>query len=294
MKAVVFPGQGSQKVGMAKEHYDSNQHFKKIVDTADQLLGYSIKELMFNGPADKLVQTKFTQPAIFLHSYALFTTMDIEPEMVAGHSLGEYSALAAVGVLPFEDALALVAKRGELMQHAGEVYPGTMAAIIGLDDELVDQICKEATDKIQKPVVAANYNCPGQLVISGDLDAVKTAVEIAKEKGCRLAKMLPVSGAFHSPLMEPAKESLKETLESVEFSTPACPVYCNVTAEATTDKDVIKNNVLAQLINPVRWTQTLVNMKLAGASEFVEIGPGKVLQGLVKRTLTDVSIKGYE
>ncbi len=294
MKAFIFPGQGSQKVGMGKDHFEKNVPFKELLTKGDELLGYPVSDIMFEGPAETLTQTQYTQPAIFLHSFALFKTLGEKPDMVAGHSLGEFSALASAGALEFEEALELVSLRGKLMQNAGEVHPGTMAAIIGMDDHVVDEICEIATESIQKPVVPANYNCPGQLVISGDEDAVKKAVELAKEKGCRLAKMLPVSGAFHSPLMKPAFETLQEKLDETEFSEPACPVYSNYTAEATTDPSEIKNNLLYQLINPVRWTQTLLNMEKDGATSFIEVGPGNVLQGLVKRTLKNANIEGYE
>lgn len=294
MKAILFPGQGSQKIGMAKSHYDDDIPFKQIVDTADSFLGYSLSEIMFEGPDEKLVQTRYTQPAIFLHSVALFKKLGIKPDMVAGHSLGEFSALYSANVLDFESALELVSLRGKLMQEAGSINPGTMAAIIGMDDADVDKICEEATKLINKPVVPANYNCPGQLVISGDKDAVAKAIELAKENGCRLAKELPVSGAFHSPLMKPAYDALKEKLSEITFNTAECPVFSNYTAEATTDSEKLKQNVLDQLMSPVRWTETLLNMQSAGAKTFVEIGPGKVLQGLVKRTLNDVEIEGYE
>lgn len=294
MNAILFPGQGSQKVGMGKSHFDDNNSFNNLVLKADELLGYPISGIMFEGPEETLTQTQYTQPAIFIHSVALFQTLSEKPDMVAGHSLGEFSALQVSGVLSFKTALELVALRGKLMQEAGSIHPGTMAAIIGMEDEVVDEICRQATDEIQKPVVPANYNCPGQLVISGDMDAVKKAVELAKEKGCRLAKMLPVSGAFHSPLMKPAFETLQEKLDETEFSEPACPVYSNYTAEATTDPSEIKNNLLYQLINPVRWTQTLLNMEKDGATSFIEVGPGNVLQGLVKRTLKNANIEGYE
>jgi len=294
MKAFIFPGQGSQKVGMGKDHFEKNVPFKELLTKGDELLGYPVSDIMFEGPAETLTQTQYTQPAIFLHSFALFKTLGEKPDMVAGHSLGEFSALASAGALEFEEALELVSLRGKLMQNAGEVHPGTMAAIIGMDDHVVDEICEIVTESIQKPVVPANYNCPGQLVISGDEDAVKKAVELAKEKGCRLAKMLPVSGAFHSPLMKPAFETLQEKLDETEFSEPACPVYSNYTAEATTDPSEIKNNLLYQLINPVRWTQTLLNMEKDGATSFIEVGPGNVLQGLVKRTLKNANIEGYE
>ncbi len=294
MKALLFPGQGSQKTGMGLNHYEDQKDFRDMIDHADRILGYSISEIMFYGPAEKLTQTEYTQPAIFLHSVGLFNQLKIQPDMVAGHSLGEFSALTASGVIDFESALSLVALRGKLMQNAGDVHPGTMAALIGMDDEVVDDLCLEATRITRKPVVPANYNCPGQLVISGDIDAVNKAVELAKEKGCRIAKMLPVSGAFHSPLMKPAFEELKKRLDEVQFKQPVCPVYSNYTAKPSKDATVLKENLLNQLVHPVRWTQTLKNMAIDGASYFLEVGPGNVLQGLVKRTLNDVTIEGSE
>jgi [acyl-carrier-protein] S-malonyltransferase len=294
MNAVLFPGQGSQKVGMGKSHYEENDSFRKMFERANELLGYSLTDIMFEGPQEKLTQTKFTQPAIFLHSIALFNQLDVKPDMVAGHSLGEFTALAAAEVLTFEQALDLVALRGKLMQEAGKQYPGTMAAIIGMEDQVVDEICSNATDIIQKPVVAANYNSPGQLVISGDVDAVKKAVELAKEKGCRMAKMLPVSGAFHSPLMEPATNAFRQKVEDIDFSEAKYPVYSNVTALPVTEPEQLKENVIKQLTNPVRWTASLEKMQENGAGQFIEVGPGKVLQGLVKRTLNNVTIEGYE
>lgn len=294
MKALLFPGQGSQKTGMGKNHYDESTEFRGLLDEADQLLGYSLSELMFNGPSDKLVQTRYTQPAIFVHSYALFKILNMTPDITAGHSLGEFTALAAANVLSFSDALFLVAKRGEYMQNAGEITPGTMAAIIGLEDQAVEEICETAAKTVNRPVVPANYNSPGQLVISGDVDGVKKAVELAKQQGCRLARLLPVSGAFHSPLMQPAFEALKDILEGLEFRDADFPVYSNVSATPTRDAQEIKEQLLKQLISPVRWTQTLINMKQDGAVEFVEVGPGNVLQGLTKRTLNDVTISGYQ
>lgn len=294
MKAILFPGQGSQKVGMGKSHFDDNPSFKNLILKADELLGYPLSGIMFEGPEETLTQTQYTQPAIFLHSVALFQALSEKPDMVGGHSLGEFSALQVSGVLSFETTLELVALRGKLMQEAGSIHPGTMAAIIGMEDEDVDEICRQATEEIQKPAVPANYNCPGQLVISGDVDAVKKAVELAKDKGCRLAKMLPVSGAFHSPLMKPAYDAFKEKLDQIEFSEPSCPVYSNYTAQPSTDPAKIKENLLNQLVNPVKWTQTLKNMEKNGANHFIEVGPGNVLQGLVKRTLKNVNIDGYE
>ncbi|MDZ7660562.1 ACP S-malonyltransferase [Fodinibius sp.] len=292
--AYLFPGQGSQSVGMGKSHYDDNEQFASYIDEANNILGFDLKQIMFEGPEEKLKQTEFTQPAIFLHSIALFNTLDATPDMVAGHSLGEFSALVACGAITFEDALKIVRRRGKLMQQAGENNPGTMAAVIGMDDDIVEQICEQATEEVGKEVIAANYNCPGQVVISGDEEAIDKAVALLKEEGCRLAKKLPVSGAFHSSLMQPAYDGLKESLETLDISKPDCPIYSNYTAEPTTDPEEIRSNVLNQLLNPVRWTQTLQNMHENGAESFVEVGPGKVLQGLVKRTLDDVETNGYQ
>ncbi len=292
--AYLFPGQGSQSVGMGKDHYESSDVFARYADQANEILGLDLKKIIFEGPEEILKQTEYTQPAIFLHSVALFKTLDARPDMVAGHSLGEFSALVACGAVEFADALLTVRSRGKLMQKAGVEHPGTMAAIIGMEDVEVEKVCKQARQETQREVVAANYNCPGQLVISGDVTAVEKAVDLARENGCRLAKVLPVSGAFHSALMQPAYEGLKEELENLVISEAGCPLYSNYTAKPTTDPDTIRTNLLNQLLNPVRWTQTLRNMREDGAGRFVEVGPGKVLQGLVKRTLDEAEIKGYQ
>jgi [acyl-carrier-protein] S-malonyltransferase len=292
--AYLFPGQGSQSIEMGKAHYESNNEFASYIDRANDILDFDLKKIMFEGPEERLKQTEYTQPAIFLHSVALYNTLNANPDMVAGHSLGEFSALVACGAVNFEDALKIVRRRGELMQQAGEQNPGTMAAVIGMEDDVVEKISAQAAEEVGKEVIPANYNCPGQLVISGDIEAVKKAVELLKEEGCRLAKMLPVSGAFHSSLMQSAYDGLQESLELLEISSPDCPIYSNYTAKPTTDPEEIRSNVLNQLLNPVRWTQTLQNMGQDGADTFVEVGPGKVLQGLVKRTLDDVKIEGYQ
>lgn len=292
--AYLFPGQGSQFVGMGKSHYEENDTFKELTDQANEILGIDLRSIMFDGPEDKLKQTEYTQPAIFLHSIALYKTLDASPDMVAGHSLGEFSALVACGALSFEDALKIVRRRGELMQQAGSENPGTMAAVIGMDDEAVEAVCAQASEETGEEVIAANYNCPGQLVISGNVEAVPRAVELAKEAGARMAKMLPVSGAFHSTLMQPAYDGLSKQLNELDIQKPHCPVYSNYTAEATDDPETIRENLLNQLMNPVRWTQTLKNMHADGADTFVEVGPGKVLQGLVKRTLKGMEISGHQ
>jgi len=292
--AILFPGQGSQKIGMGKNHYDTNSHFKNRLDSATDILNYDLAEIMFEGPAEKLKQTQYTQPAIFVHSLALFETLNLEPDMTAGHSLGEFTALAASKALSFEDALKLVSKRGILMQKAGEENPGTMAALIGMKDEDVKHICERSSNELSKVVNAANFNSPGQVVISGDENAIDRALEIAKEEGCRLAKKLSVSGAFHTSLMEPAYKGLKESLDKVDISKPICPVYCNYSAEPTQSADKIRENLLNQLMNPVLWTQSVLNMDRDGAKKFIEVGPGNVLRGLVKRTLKKADINGYE
>lgn len=292
--AYLFPGQGSQYIGMGKNHYQDNEEFASYIDRGNEILGFDLKEIMLEGPEELLQQTEYTQPAIFLHSVALYKTMNANPDMVAGHSLGEFSALVACGALDFEDALKIVRRRGELMQEAGDKNPGTMAAVIGMNDEIVERICKEATKQVGEEVVPANYNCPGQLVISGNVESIEKAVELLKGEGCRLAKILPVGGAFHSSLMQPAYDGLKQSLEDLSISEPDCPIYSNYTAEPTTDPEEIRSNLLNQLMNPVLWTQTLENMNEHDAESFVEVGPGSVLQGLVKRTLDDVRISGLE
>lgn len=281
MKAYVFPGQGAQFSGMGLDLYENSTLAKEYFDEANKILGFRITEVMFRGSDEDLKQTRVTQPAIFLHSVILAKTLgdSFKPDMVAGHSLGEFSALVANGTLDFSSALSLVFKRALAMQKACELQESTMAAVLGLDDSIVEDICAE-TPGI---VVAANYNCPGQLVISGELEAVKLACETLKTKGAKRALLLPVGGAFHSPLMEPAREELAAAIEQTNFHQPFCPVYQNVTATAVTDPLAIKKNLIAQLTAPVKWTQTVKQMVADGASSFYEIGPGKVLQGLVKK-----------
>ena len=281
MKAYVFPGQGSQFSGMGKDLYESSEKAKALFDKANEILGFNITEIMFHGSEEELKQTKVTQPAIFLHSVILAAiTPDFKPDMVAGHSLGEFSALVANGVLSFEDGLKLVYKRALAMQKACEINPSTMAAILVLEDEKVEEICASIKDEV---VVAANYNCPGQLVISGSNKGIEIACELMKAAGAKRALPLPVGGAFHSPLMEPARVELAAAINSTSFSKPLCPIYQNVTAAPSTDTEVIKKNLIEQLTAPVRWTQIVQNMFTDGATLFVECGPGKVLQGLVKK-----------
>jgi len=281
MKAYVFPGQGAQFSGMGKDLYEKYPLAQELFEKANDILGFSITDVMFEGSGEDLKQTKVTQPAIFLHSVILSKVLDdaFNPDMVAGHSLGEFSALVANGTLTFEDGLKLVYQRAMAMQKACDLKPGTMAAVLNLEDSVVETVCEDTPGV----VVPANYNCPGQLVISGEVEAVKLACEKMKEAGARRALVLPVGGAFHSPLMEPAREELAAAIEAATFSKPICPVYQNVTASAVTDTLEIKKNLIAQLTAPVRWTQSARQMIADGASEFIEVGPGKVLQGLVRK-----------
>ncbi|MDX1445553.1 ACP S-malonyltransferase [Lishizhenia sp.] len=281
MKGYVFPGQGAQFSGMGKDLYDNSEKAKELFNKANEILGFDITKIMFEGTDEELKQTKVTQPAIFLHSTILAEVLgdSFQPNMVAGHSLGELSALVANKTLAFEDGLKLVYKRALAMQEACEKEPSTMAAILGLEDAVVEAVCEE----VDGVVVAANYNCPGQLVISGAVEAIDKACALATEKGAKRALKLPVGGAFHSPLMEPAREELAKAIAATEFSTPICPVYQNVTASAVSNPDEIKENLMAQLTAPVRWTQTMQQMIADGCEEIVEVGPGKVLQGLFKK-----------
>ena len=293
MKAFVFPGQGSQFVGMGKDLYETSPLAKELFDKADAILGFKITEIMFAGTDDQLKETKVTQPAVFLHSVisALCMGDDFAPSMVAGHSLGEFSALVASGALSFEDGLKLVAARANAMQRACEANPGTMAAIIGLSDEQVEEVCKEvsATGKV---VIPANYNCPGQLVISGDVEAVGAACEKMKEAGAKRALPLKVGGAFHSPLMQPAQEELQKAIEKTHFNAPKCPVYQNVDAKPHTDPAEIKQNLIAQLTSSVRWTASVQQMIADGATDFTECGPGKALEGMIGRIDRNVAVHG--
>ena len=284
MKAYVFPGQGAQFSGMGKDLYETSAKVKTMFDSANEILGFEITKIMFEGTAEELAQTKVTQPAIFLHSVAVASTIEnFQPEMVAGHSLGEFSALVAAGAMSFEDGLRLVAQRAFAMQKACEIQASTMAAILNLPDETVEQICAETSKETGEIVVAANYNCPGQLVISGSVQGITAACENMKTAGAKRALILQVGGAFHSPFMEPAREKLAEAIEQTSIQTPICPIYQNVNAKPSVDVEVIKANLISQLTAPVRWTQTVQNMVADGATSFTECGPGKVLQGLVKK-----------
>lgn len=292
MKAFVFPGQGAQFVGMGKDLYDNNEVAKEMFEKANEILGFRITDLMFAGTDEDLRQTKVTQPAIFLHSVILAKTLgdEFNPSMVAGHSLGEFSALVAAGALSFEDGLRLVSARAQAMQKACELKPSTMAAVLALPDEKVEEIC----EAIPGVVVCANYNCPGQIVISGEEEAIDKACEQLKAAGAKRALKLKVSGAFHSPCMEPARAELAEAIEKTEFHTPVVPVYQNVDAKPHTDPAEIKANLVAQLTAPVRWTQSVQNMIADGATEFIELGPGKVLQGLVSKINREVAVDGKQ
>ncbi len=291
MKAYVFPGQGAQYPGMGKDLYENSPKAKELFEQANEILGFRITDLMFEGTIDDLKQTKVTQPAIFLHSVLLANTLtDFKPEMVAGHSLGEFSALVTNGTLSFEDGLLLVSKRAMAMQKACELEPSTMAAIVGLDDDIVEEVCKV----IDEIVVPANYNCPGQLVISGSIAGIDIACRLLTERGAKRALKLVVGGAFHSPLMEPARNELARAIGNTFFRKPVCPVYQNVNALPETDPAKIRQNLIAQLTAPVRWTQTVQNMIADGATLFTEIGPGKVLQGLIKKVNREAETAGFE
>ncbi len=294
MKAYLFPGQGAQYPGMGKDLYENSAEAKALFEKANEILGFNITKIMFEGTIDDLKETKVTQPAIFLHSVLLAKTVkDFTPDMVAGHSLGEFSALVANGALTFEDGLSLVYKRALAMQKACEMEPSTMAAIVGLEDNIVEEVCAS----IDEVVVPANYNCPGQLVISGSFAGIDKACEMLTVRGAKRALKLTVGGAFHSPLMEPAREELAAAIKSTTFSNPVCPVYQNVNAQATSDPEVIKQNLIAQLTAPVKWTQTVQNMIADGADSFTEIGPGTILLGLVKkvdRNITTIGVNSYQ
>jgi [acyl-carrier-protein] S-malonyltransferase len=291
--AYIFPGQGSQFSGMGKNLYEANTLAKDLFEQANDILGFRISEIMFSGSDDELRQTSVTQPAVFLHSIVAYKTIDdAKPDMVAGHSLGEFSALVANGTLSFEDALRLVSIRAKAMQKACELNPSTMAAVLALDDAKVEEVCAAVYAETGEVVVAANYNCPGQLVISGTLQGIQIACEKMKAAGAKRALVLPVGGAFHSPLMAPAKEELEAAINATNFSTPTCPVYQNVVAAAVSDVESIKKNLIAQLTAPVRWTQSVQAMLADGATNFTEVGPGKVLQGLVQKVFKEAVVDG--
>ena len=293
MTAYVFPGQGAQFSGMGKDLYETNPKAKELFDKANEILGFDITKIMFEGTDEELKQTNVTQPAIFLHSVILASTIEgFKPDMVAGHSLGEFSALVAAGALSFEDGLKLVAKRAAAMQKACEIAPSTMAAVLNLSDEKVEEVCHQVHKDTHEVVVPANYNCPGQLVISGSVEGINVACEKMKEAGAKRALVLQVGGAFHSPFMEPAREELAEAIENTTFSTPSCPSYQNVNAKPSSDVQHIKLNLIHQLTAPVKWTQSVQHMAADGATKFVECGPGKVLQGLVKKIAPEVETAG--
>lgn len=291
--AFVFPGQGAQFPGMGKSYYENSSFSKKIFEQANEILGFRISDVMFNGTEEDLKQTKITQPAIFLHSIIAFKSIEsAKPEMVAGHSLGEFSALVANSTLSFENGLQLVSLRAQAMQKACELNPSTMAAVLGLSDEKVEEICKEVQNETKEVVVPANYNCPGQLVISGSIKGVEIACERLKAAGAKRALVLPVGGAFHSPLMEPARQELQQVIESTDFHTPSCPVYQNVAAKGIIDKEEIKHNLIDQLTGAVKWTQCVQAMIADGGTKFTECGPGKVLQGLILKVDKTAQVEG--
>ena len=291
-QAFVFPGQGAQFTGMGKQHYENSSFAKRLFNQANELIGFNLSDIMFNGSDEDLKQTRITQPAIFLHSVIAFKTIEnIKPDMVAGHSLGEFSALVANGTLSFESALQLVSLRANAMQTACALQPSTMAAVLGLADEVVEEICRQVSAETGEVVVPANYNCPGQLVISGTIKGVEVACEKLKEAGAKRALLLPVGGAFHSPLMEPARQQLEAAIEATTFHVPTCPVYQNVTAKGVIDKDEIKQNLIDQLTGAVRWTQCVQAMIANGATKFIECGPGKVLSGLIMKVNKEVTVE---
>ncbi len=294
-KVALFSGQGSQYVGMLKDYYENNSKAKSLIDKADQILGYSLSDICFNGPIEKLKETRYTQPALFLHSAVVnnLTKDNINIDAVAGHSVGEYAALYSAGVISFEDAIRLVSLRGELMFTAGENEPGTMYAVIGMEDDVLIELCKELNTN-GNVVVPANFNSPGQIVISGSRDYLRENAGIFKERGARMAMELPVSGAFHSPLMKPAQDKLAEAINNIEFNNADIPVYTNVDANPELNSESLKSKLIEQLTAPVLWTQILSNLQKDGFTDFVEMGPGNVLQGLCKRTLKDINISGFD